>query len=81
VVLHAAASLLTGPGKGKAKQRFYLWRHTLDGAKTYVNDESTAVSHTVIGGLPLNTYVGFEVAVKDSVGVGEFSQTWTIFVH
>jgi hypothetical protein len=80
VALKAAASLLEGPGKGTSRQRTYLWRHTLDG-KTFINDDPTPVCHTTITGLPVNTIVGFEVAVKDAVGTSPFCQTLAIFVQ
>lgn len=81
VALKAAASLLVAPGAGKARQRTYLWRHTLDGGKTFVNDDPTPVAHTRITGLPLNTVVGFQVAVKDAVGVSDYCQAVTVYVH
>jgi hypothetical protein len=80
VRLKAAAALLQAPGKGKRRQRTYLWRSTVDGGKTFVNADPTPVSHTLISGLPLHTIVGFQVAVKDSSGVSEWSQTVTILV-
>lgn len=81
VQLKANASLLEAPGKSKYKQRTYLWRYTLDGGKTFIDAPSTPVSETEIAGLPLMTEVGFEVAVKDSVGQSKWSHTVKIFVH
>jgi hypothetical protein len=80
VTLRAAASLLPVLGTGKSRNRTYLWRHTLDG-KTYINDDSTPVANTTITGLPVNTIVGFEVAVKNSVGVAAYCQTLAVFVR
>ena len=80
VALKAAASLLDVPGTGKARNRTYLWRHTLDGKKTYISDEATPVANTTITGLPVSTVVGFEVAVKTSVGVGQWCQTLDVLI-
>jgi hypothetical protein len=81
VALIANASLLVGPGGGKAKHRTYLWRWSSDGGKTFVNAEASPVAHTDVDDLPLNTNVSFEVAVKDSDGTGEWSQIVTVFMH
>jgi len=59
----------------------WLWRHSIDGLKTIVNDDSTPTSRTTISGLPLNTTVAFGAAVKDSTGVGPWSQWITALVH
>jgi hypothetical protein len=80
VKLEANASLLEAPSGMKSAQRLYLWRHTLDG-KTYIDDDATTVSYTLIQGLPLLTEVGFQVAVKDSKGASAWSQTVTILIH
>ena len=80
VALEAASSLLLGASNKKSANRFFMWRHFLAGTTTYVSDEPTAVAKTVVTGLPLNTYVSFEVAVKDAAGVGPWSQAWTIYV-
>ncbi|MEI7891619.1 MAG: hypothetical protein WCI05_00925 [Myxococcales bacterium] len=81
VALIANASMLVGPGGGTAKHRTYLWRWTADGGKTVVNAEASPIARTEIDDLPLNTNIGFEVAVKDSEGTGEWSQMITLFVH
>jgi hypothetical protein len=81
VSLKAAASLLVAPGAGTSRQRTYLWRHTLDGSKTFVVDEATPVCRTTVSGLPLNTFVGFQVAVKDAVGASDWCQAVTVYVH
>jgi hypothetical protein len=81
VALKAAASLLVAPGKGTSRKRTYLWRHLLPGTTTYVNDDPTPVANTTVTGLPLNTCVSFEVAVKDATGVGEWCQAVSVFVH
>jgi hypothetical protein len=81
VALVANASLLVASGTGKAKQRTYLWRYTINGGQAFVNADPTPVAHTEVAGLPLNTSVGFQVAAKDSKGTGPWSQTVTVFVH
>ena len=81
VALVAAASLLVPPGARPARLRTYLWRHTLDGGKTFVSDDPTPVAHTTISDLPLNTLVGFQVAVKDSVGTSDWCPIVTVLVH
>jgi len=81
VALKAAASLLVVPGSRPSRKRTYLWRHTLDGMKSFVSDDPTPVAHTTISGLPLNTLVGFQVAVKDSVGTSDWCQVVTVLVH
>jgi hypothetical protein len=80
VALRAAASLLEGPARQPRGSRVYLWRHTLDGGLTFLDDEPTPLASTRIGGLPRLTVLGFEVAVKDAVGVGAWSQTVKIFL-
>jgi hypothetical protein len=43
--------------------------------------DPTPVANTQITGLPLNSDVTFEVAVKDSKSTGAWSQPVTVFVH
>ncbi len=81
VHLKANASMLPAPSGKKSVARTYLWRHSLDGGKTIVGDEPTPTAHTTISGLPLGVDVSFAVAVKDSTGVGTWSQWITTFVH
>jgi hypothetical protein len=81
VRLRACASQLVPPGTGKARKRVYLWRHTLDGGKSFLNDDPTAVANTTVSGLPLGTIVGFQVAVKDALGVSDWCQMVSILVH
>jgi hypothetical protein len=86
----ANASKLEGPGKRKAGNRDYHWRHGVvstpaPGAvapvpAAWINDESTPVAHSLITGIPPLTYVAVQVAVKDSVGLGAWSQSVIILV-
>jgi hypothetical protein len=78
--LKAAAGQLQGPSKKKSKARTYLWRHILNGT-TVVNDDPSPVASTTISGLPLGATVGFQVAVKDSTGVGEWSLIVPASIH
>jgi hypothetical protein len=83
VLLEANASLLVAAGTstGKNRNRFFLWRYTLDGGKTYISVDPTSIGRTVIPNLPPATLVGFQVAMKDSVGPGEWSVTTPLFIH
>jgi hypothetical protein len=81
VLLRASASQLVTPSPGKARQRLYLWRHTLDGGKSFLNDDPTPVAHTTVSGLPLGTIAGFQVAVKDVLGVSDWCQVVSILIH
>jgi hypothetical protein len=86
----ANASKLVGAGTRKSGNRDYHWRHGIvptpanGGAPAaptvWINDESTPVAHTLITGILPFTYVCVEVAVKDSVGLGHWSQGVTILV-
>jgi hypothetical protein len=86
----ANASKLVGAGTRKSGNRDYHWRHGIvpppaPGAApaaptVWINDESTPVAHTLITGIPPLTLVSVEVAVKDSVGLGNWSQSVTILV-
>jgi hypothetical protein len=79
VRLEASAKRLTAPG-GRVRRRVYLWRYTLDGGHTFTMADPTPVAHTIVTGLPVNGTVGFQVAAKDSVGVGEWSQIVSAFI-
>ena len=81
VVLVANASLIVASGTGKVKRRTYLWRYTTNGGQTFVAADPTPVANTRIANLPLHASVGFQVAAKDSKGIGPWSQAVTIFVH
>jgi hypothetical protein len=86
----ANASKLVGAGTRKSGRRDYHWRHGIvptpaPGAApaaptVWINDESTPVARTTITGIPPLTLVCVEVAVKDSVGLGNWSQGVTILV-
>jgi hypothetical protein len=68
-------------GKGMSKARTYLWRYTLTNGQTYVVLEGTPIAEVTITGIPLNSTLGVQVAVKDSTGTSEWSQTISTFVH
>ena len=86
----ANASKLTGPSNRKTAARDYHWRHgvvttPVPGAvapvpAVWVNDESTPVARTLITGIPALTFVAVQVAVKDSVGQSDWSQSVIILV-
>ena len=84
----ANASKLVGPGNRKAGRRDYHWRHGVVSTPVpvapvpaaWINDESTPVARTLITGIPPLTYVAVQVAVKDSTGLGEWSQSVMILV-
>jgi hypothetical protein len=56
----------------------YLWRHSIDGLKTIINDDPTPTGRTTLTGLPLGVDINVGVAVKDSKGVSAWSQ-WIAF--
>ena len=86
----ASASKLEAPGKRKTASRDYHWRHGIvstpvPGAvapvpAVWINDEATPVARTLITGIPPLTYVAVQVAVKDSVGLSEWSQSVIVLV-
>lgn len=78
VDLEANARLLDKSRKGK----FYSWRYTLDGGKTFLAAPSTGAARTSISGLPLLTVVGFQVSVTvNKSPPGDWSQLVSILVH
>ena len=79
--LQANVVQLPAPSGKKSIARTYLWRHTLDGGKTIVNDDPTPIGRTIITGLPLGVEVDFGVAVKDSTGVTPWSIWIPAFIH
>ena len=81
VHLTANAAQIPVPSGRTSVSRTWLWRHTVDGGKTIVNDDSTPTAHTTITGLPLGADVGFGVAVKDSTGTGPWSIWIPVHVH
>jgi hypothetical protein len=62
------------------RQKTYHWQYTING-KDWINATSTPLARTTLTGLPALTSVGFRVAVADSKGTGEWSQTVCILVH
>jgi hypothetical protein len=86
----ANASKLQGPANRKAGNRDYHWRHGIVSTPVagavaavpaaWINDDASPVAHTLITGFPPLTYVAVQVAVKDSTGLGAWSQSVTILV-
>lgn len=86
----ANASKLEGPAKRKAGNRDFHWRHGIvttpvAGAvapvpAAWINDDATPVARTLLTGIPPLTYVAVQVAVKDSAGLGDWSQSVIILV-
>ncbi len=86
----ANASKLEGPGKRKAGSRDFHWRHGIVSTPVagavapvptaWIIDESTPIARTLVTGIPPLTYVAVQVAIKDSVGLGAWSQSVIILV-
>jgi hypothetical protein len=87
VHLKANASQLHGLSGKPFAAKTYLWRHVLTattgttGTTTVVNDDPTSIASTTITGLPLGQTVGFQIAAKDSVGVGPWSVVIPASIH
>jgi hypothetical protein len=69
VLLTIRSYLLETPRNRPYAKRTMLLRHTVDGGRTFVEDEATSTSQVVISGLPALVPIGFEVAAKDASGV------------
>jgi len=82
-VAHLAANkTLLPPPSGKPSAAVtYLWRHSVDGLKTIVDDESTPTAHTTLSGLPLGVVINVGVAVKDSKATSPWSQWIAFYIH
>jgi hypothetical protein len=78
--LRANASQLHGLSNKPSAAKTYLWRHMLNGT-TIVNDDPAPIARTTITGLPLGQTVGFQVAAKDSAGVGAWSVVIPASIH
>jgi hypothetical protein len=81
VHLRANVAQIPVPSGKPSVSRLWLWRHTLDGGKTIINDDPTSTSRATITGLPLGVDVGFGVAVKDSTGTGPWSIWIPVHIH
>jgi hypothetical protein len=79
--LQANVAQLPDPSVKNSVSRMFLWRHTVDGGKTIVNDDPTPTGRTIITGLPLGVDVGFAIAVKDSTGISPWSAWIPAFIH
>ena len=82
-IAHLKANVAQFPApSGKPSVRVtWLWRHSVDGGKTIVNDDPTPTSKTTIAGLPLGVEVNVSAAVKDTTGTGPWSMWIPVFVH
>ena len=81
VHLKANVAQLPAPSGKTSVARTWLWRHTIDGGKTIIDDDPTPTSRATITGLPLGVDVGFGVAAKDSTGTGPWSIWIPVHVH
>jgi hypothetical protein len=79
--LLANRQMLPPPSGRPSMTLTFLWRHSVDGLKTIVTDDSTPTGRTTISGLPLGVVVNFGVAVKDSTGVGPWSQWIAAYIY
>jgi hypothetical protein len=79
--LAASAKMLPAPSGRPSVAVTYLWRHSVDGLQTIVDDDPTPRAHATISGLPLGVDVAFGVAVKDYTGVSPWSQWITAHVR
>ena len=79
--LKANVAQFPAPSGKKSVALTWLWRHSIDGGKTIVNDDPTPTGETTITGLPLGTQVNFSAAVKDRTGTGPWSMWIPVFVH
>jgi hypothetical protein len=75
VLLLMHSYLLATPKNKPSAKRTILVRHTLDGGKTYVNDEATSNARALLNGLPTLVPIGFEIAAKDASGVSAWCPT------
>jgi hypothetical protein len=75
VLLVIRSSLLVTPKNKPYAKRTLLVHHTLDGGKTFVADDPTSNARTLVSGLPALVPIGFEVAAKDSSGIGAWCPT------
>ncbi len=64
--------LLVTPANKPHAARTHLIRHSLDGGKTFVNDEATSGSRAVVSGLPPMVEILFQVAAKDRSGTSAY---------
>jgi hypothetical protein len=79
--LKANVAQFPAPSGKKSVALTWLWRHSLDGGKTIVNDDPFPTGKTTITGLPLGVQVNFSTAVKDTTGTGPWSMWIPAFVH
>jgi hypothetical protein len=73
--------LLSALATKRSQHRFFNWRSTLDGGKTYTGLPSTTRPQTIITGLPPQAIVGVQVNLNIATGPGEWSPMVAIQVH
>jgi len=73
VLLVIYSPLLVTPANKPYARRTHFIRHSLDGGKTFVNDEATSASRAVVSGLPPMVEILFQVAAKDRSGTSAYS--------
>ncbi len=78
VRVEANASMLLPPSGKKHTRKTWLFRHSLDGGKTWITDDSEPVARTLLKGLPAQVEIQVQVAVKDSKGQSAWTQSFTI---
>jgi hypothetical protein len=65
----------------RSQNRFFNWRYTLDGGKSYTGLPSTTHPQTTITGLTPQAVVGVQVNLNIATGPGEWSPMVAIIAH
>jgi hypothetical protein len=78
VGVEANASQLLPPSGKKHTRKTWLYRHSVDGGKTWISDDPQPVARTLLKGLPAQVEVAVQVAVKDATGQSAWTQSYTI---
>jgi hypothetical protein len=73
--------LLSALATKRSQHRFFNWRYTLDGGKSYAGLPSTTHPKTTITGLAPQAVVGVQVNLNIATGPGEWSPMVAIVVH
>jgi hypothetical protein len=73
--------LLSALATKRSQHRFFNWRGTLDGGKSYAGLPPTTHPQTTITGLTPQTIVGVQVNLNIATGPGEWSPMVAILVH
>jgi hypothetical protein len=78
----ANVGLLLGALATKRSQhRFFNWRYTLDGGKSYAGMPSTTHPQTILTGLTPQAIIGVQVNLNTATGPGEWSPMVAIVAH